>query len=217
MAGDEGFEPPITGPEPVALPLGQSPLHRFSGAFPLTNVHYCSIFYLFKNCLWYNYSMINRKGFTLVELIVVIIVMAILATIVSLGLNRYLEDGRDSQRISDVTTIVEALEKYYNKYGEYPGCDAMTAAGSVVATNTLKGIDQSALVVPDADASVTNSIRCGTTLSSGGTDGDFIEYVGDGSAECNGSGSCHSYTIRYRNEATSTVSEIESRRRMLPT
>lgn len=26
MAGDEGFEPPITGPEPVALPLGQSPM-----------------------------------------------------------------------------------------------------------------------------------------------------------------------------------------------
>lgn len=25
LAGDEGFEPPITGPEPVALPLGQSP------------------------------------------------------------------------------------------------------------------------------------------------------------------------------------------------
>jgi hypothetical protein len=26
MAGDEGFEPPITGPEPGALPLGQSPV-----------------------------------------------------------------------------------------------------------------------------------------------------------------------------------------------
>lgn len=26
MAGDEGFEPPITGPEPGALPLGQSPI-----------------------------------------------------------------------------------------------------------------------------------------------------------------------------------------------
>jgi hypothetical protein len=26
MAGDEGFEPPILGPEPSALPLGQSPL-----------------------------------------------------------------------------------------------------------------------------------------------------------------------------------------------
>lgn len=28
MAGDEGFEPPITGPEPVALPLGQSPVFK---------------------------------------------------------------------------------------------------------------------------------------------------------------------------------------------
>ena len=26
VAGDEGFEPPISGPEPGALPLGQSPL-----------------------------------------------------------------------------------------------------------------------------------------------------------------------------------------------
>ena len=26
MAGDEGFEPPIAGPEPAALPLGQSPV-----------------------------------------------------------------------------------------------------------------------------------------------------------------------------------------------
>ena len=26
LAGDEGFEPPITGPEPGALPLGQSPI-----------------------------------------------------------------------------------------------------------------------------------------------------------------------------------------------
>lgn len=36
LAGDEGFEPPITGPEPVALPLGQSPMEqvdysRFAG------------------------------------------------------------------------------------------------------------------------------------------------------------------------------------------
>jgi hypothetical protein len=26
MAGDEGFEPPMLGPEPSALPLGQSPI-----------------------------------------------------------------------------------------------------------------------------------------------------------------------------------------------
>ena len=27
LAGNEGFEPPITGPEPVALPLGQFPIN----------------------------------------------------------------------------------------------------------------------------------------------------------------------------------------------
>jgi hypothetical protein len=26
MAGEEGFEPPILGPEPSALPLGHSPI-----------------------------------------------------------------------------------------------------------------------------------------------------------------------------------------------
>ncbi len=30
MAGDEGFEPPILGPEPSALPLGQSPIIMIS-------------------------------------------------------------------------------------------------------------------------------------------------------------------------------------------
>ncbi len=37
MAGDEGFEPPIPGPEPGALPLGESPLIRFTGV-------YCTLF-----------------------------------------------------------------------------------------------------------------------------------------------------------------------------
>ena len=72
--------------------------------------------------LWYNYFMINRRGFTLVELIVVIVVIAILATLATLGFNRYLEDGRDNRRTANATTIAEALEKYYDKNGEYPSC-----------------------------------------------------------------------------------------------
>ena len=28
MAGAEGFEPPITGPKPVALPLGHAPIRN---------------------------------------------------------------------------------------------------------------------------------------------------------------------------------------------
>ena len=156
--------------------------------------------------------MINRRGFTLVEVIVIIIVIAILATITTLGLNRYLEDGRDNRRNANVTAISEALEKYYDQKGEYPSCAAITAAGNTVATNTLKGLDESALLVPEASTGTTNSIRCGTNLTAGGTDGDFIEYVGDGSATCTGTGSCLSYTLRYRSESNNTVVELNSRR-----
>ena len=38
MAGDEGFEPPISGPEPGALPLGQSPMNQY--ILTKNNPHY---------------------------------------------------------------------------------------------------------------------------------------------------------------------------------
>lgn len=156
--------------------------------------------------------MINRRGFTLIELMVVIVVIAILATIVSIGLTQYQENGRDSQRMANATTISEALEKYYDQKGEYPSCGQLTTDGATVSNTTLKGIDQSALVVPNASASTTNSLRCGTTLTAGGIANDFIEYVGDGSPECSGSVSCLSYTLRYRSEEENAVKEIASRR-----
>lgn len=152
--------------------------------------------------------MTNRRGFTLVELIIVIVVIAILATIATLGLNRYLQDGRDNQREANVTTIAEALEKYFDKNGEYPGCTAITAAGATVTNNTLRGLDQSALLVPDETG--TNSIRCNATLATTGA--DFIQYVGDGSATCTTGVACLSYKLRYRDEKDNTIRELNSRR-----
>lgn len=154
--------------------------------------------------------MTNRRGFTLVELIVVIVVIAILATVATLGLNRYLQDGRDSQRASNITTVAEALEKYFDRNGEYPSCSQISAAGPTVATNTLKGIDESALLVPSPAAGATNSIRCTGTLAVTGE--DFIQYVGDGSATCTSGTSCLSYKLRYRSESSNTILELESRR-----
>jgi prepilin-type N-terminal cleavage/methylation domain-containing protein len=152
--------------------------------------------------------MMNRRGFTLVELIIVIVVIALLATITTLGLNQYLQDGRDNRREANVTTISEALEKYYDQNGEYPSCTAITAAGPTVATNTLKGIDESALLVPDETGS--NSIRCNATLALTGA--DFIQYVGDGSNTCTSGSACLSYKLRYRSETQNTIRELGSRR-----
>lgn len=154
--------------------------------------------------------MNRRRGFTLVELVVVIAVIAILATLATLGLSRYLADGRDNRRTASVTTLSEALEKYYDKNGEYPSCAAMTASAATVVSVTFPGLDKSALVAPGASSSTTNSIQCGTTLTT--SNGDFIEYVGDGSPDCSGSGSCLTYSLRYKSEADNTIKELDSRR-----
>ncbi|MFZ1301512.1 MAG: fibronectin type III domain-containing protein [Candidatus Microsaccharimonas sp.] len=154
--------------------------------------------------------MKRRDGFTLVELVIVVAIIAILATLAVVGLTRFQQDGRDSRRSANATTISEALEKYYDQNGEYPSCNAITASGATVSSTTLKGISLTALLVPGASSSETNSIRCGTTLAMSGD--DFIQYVGDGSATCSGSGSCLNYKLRYRKEGEDTIIEIPSRR-----
>lgn len=59
-------------------------------------------------------------GFTLVELLVVISLIGILATLVLANLNAARERGRDAARKSDLKNIQTALRLYYNDYGNYP-------------------------------------------------------------------------------------------------
>lgn len=62
----------------------------------------------------------NRHGFTLVELLVVVTIISLVATVGSAAYVRQLSRGRDQQRRADLQKIQLALEQYRAENGEYP-------------------------------------------------------------------------------------------------
>jgi len=63
---------------------------------------------------------IHASGFTLIELITVIIIIGILATLILVNLTSARERTRDAARKSDVSTLRVTLESYYGRHGAYP-------------------------------------------------------------------------------------------------
>lgn len=155
--------------------------------------------------------MVQRlRGFTIVEIVVVVTVIGILTAIITLGFLQQQANSRDSRRTTSAQLITEALEKYYDKNGEYPPCTAITDSAANVSTNTLIGIDQNSLLAPQDTTGGTNSIKCSdlTSLSQP----DFFAYVGDGSTECQTGAACLSFTIKYKLESKGQIGTITSRR-----
>jgi len=144
----------------------------------------------------------KSDGFTLIELAIVIVIIAVLAAITIFTYAKVQVNSRDTARSSRATAIGEALEKYYGKYGEYPSCSQMTQSGSQVAS--LLGVDQSVLVTPTAPSGTTNSIAGCSNLTAG-TGADTYAYVGDGTSTCSTGTACASYTLQYRQEATGGI------------
>jgi prepilin-type N-terminal cleavage/methylation domain-containing protein len=62
-------------------------------------------------------------AFTMIELLIVISIIGILATISVVSFSSVRANARDSTRLSDVTMIAIALEKYYNLHRTYPNCN----------------------------------------------------------------------------------------------
>lgn len=63
-----------------------------------------------------------KRAFTLIELMVVISVIAILATIALFGFGKAQSAARDVQRAQSMNGIQAALERYYGDNGGYPSC-----------------------------------------------------------------------------------------------
>lgn len=61
-----------------------------------------------------------KRGFTLVEILVVIAIIGLLVSIIIPNLNNARAVGRDARRVSDIKNIQLSLSLYYNDYLQYP-------------------------------------------------------------------------------------------------
>jgi prepilin-type N-terminal cleavage/methylation domain-containing protein len=77
----------------------------------------------------------ENYGFSLVELMFVVTVLAIISTLVAVNLNSARIKTRDTQRVHDIQEIRSALETYYNRYASYP--TAITAGQTFSVSNTM--------------------------------------------------------------------------------
>lgn len=151
----------------------------------------------------------KKLGFTIIELMVVIIVISILATVITIGYENMQRDVRDTERAADIDVIQAALESYYDQNGAYP-----PASGNLedLAKNKL-GIHPNALKAPRDTAS---GISLKTTSSINDQPSIYQYYyhpIKKPSNLCNGtSDACEKYTLRWRKESDDVnAQEVRSR------
>jgi general secretion pathway protein G len=70
--------------------------------------------------MWRRSLLSDHRGFTLVELLVVMVIIGLLATLVAPGLFKQLGKGQQSAAKAQVSSIEQALDKFRLDVGRYP-------------------------------------------------------------------------------------------------
>ena len=169
----------------------------------------------------------QRRGFTIVEIIITITIMGILLTLTVVTLGNNQMRARDEERKADIESIALNLESYYRNAqdgvfmsgGSYPGTAYLTNADT---TYYLPDIDPKSLRAPGVDTTQPISIVVATNANqttSGVLPAPTAEtYVYQALAKDNLlcedpliAGGCRKFNLYYMLEADGSIQMVTSK------
>jgi prepilin-type N-terminal cleavage/methylation domain-containing protein len=139
------------------------------------------------------YSLLKKRkeqGFTIVELLIVIVVIGILAALVITTFTGIQQRARNTERETDIKAIHGQVEAYYAQNGRYPTLANMNdqSSGGFLDTE-MKGLDAEALYDPKGDST-------DTTPLAGAAAANVYSYVATPTGCDNAAGGdCTGYTL----------------------
>ena len=140
----------------------------------------------------------KQQGFTIVELLIVIVVIGILAALVITTFTGIQQKARNTERQTDIKALHGQIEAYYAQNGKYPTLDNMN--DSTWRSSNMKGLDAEALKDPKGSAQTLVASPAANSYS-------YDVKASDDSACDNSTKDCAKYTLTATYEGGGTFSK----------